>query len=68
MVVRGTGWVYPRQASCFALDKEACSYAVEFELFDMLKWLRTQTPLCPWDKEECLKMPGKEMKQWIIEH
>jgi hypothetical protein len=47
----------------------ACSSAAEYGYLDVLRWLRSQDPPCPWNASDCLRLAEKgghwEIVAWI---
>ena len=53
------------------LDAETCSNAAKGGHLDVLKWLRSQDPPCPWNKETCryAALSGHlDVLKWLIDN
>lgn len=51
----------------FQWDERVCYLAAIYGYVEILKWLRSQNPPCPWNKKDCISAATNDtIKNWIL--
>jgi hypothetical protein len=58
-----------KERGCVYLTERSCLVATEANNVELLQWLRSQNPPCPWNRSECLSLAREfengEVLEWI---